>query len=65
MAGNDLLLAASDIALEAEVSSSVVKGMAEAGALEPVAIETDLPFALPDPGRKGADLTGEQALAAG
>ncbi|MBY9067715.1 primosomal protein N' [Hyphomonas sp. WL0036] len=61
---NDLLLSASDIALAAEVSSGVVRGMAEAGALEPVEIEIDLPFPIPDPDLPGATLTAEQAEAA-
>lgn len=64
MTGNDLLWTASDLAAAANVSSGVVKGLVETGALESVEIETDPPFAIPDPDRKGAELTGEQAEAA-
>jgi primosomal protein N' (replication factor Y) len=54
----------SELASAAGVTSSVVKGLAEAGALEGFDIETDLPFPLPDPERPGARLTPEQAEAA-
>lgn len=65
LAGNDHLLSAADLAAAANVSSGVVKGMAEAGALEPVEIDSDPPFAIPDPDLPGAVLTAEQAAAAG
>lgn len=64
MAGNDLLWSAAELAAAADVSSGVVKGLVEAGALEPVELETDPPFPIPDPSRPGARLTGEQAAAA-
>ena len=62
---NDQLWSAVDLASAANVSSGVVKGLAEAGVLEAVEVETDPSFAIPDPDRKGAELTGEQAVAAG
>lgn len=61
---DDQLWSASELAAAAEVSAGVVKGLVEAGALEPVEIETDPPYPLPDPDRSGADLTAEQAAAA-
>jgi primosomal protein N' (replication factor Y) len=41
-----------------------VKGLADAGALRARSVATDLPFDPPDPDRKGAVLTAEQAEAA-
>ncbi len=56
---------AADIAREAGVSSGVVKGLADAGALRSVTRPTDPPFDPPDPDRPGLDLTLLQAEAAG
>lgn len=53
-----------ELAAEAGVTSSVVKGLVEAGALETLEVETDLPFPVPDADRPGAVLTEEQASAA-
>jgi primosomal protein N' (replication factor Y) len=55
---------AADLARAAEVSSSVVKGLVEAGSLTADTRDTDLPFLQPDPTRSGPALTGEQASAA-
>ena len=54
---------AADLAREADVSSSVIKGLAEAGSLRADTRETDQPYAFPDPLRGGPDLTSEQAMA--
>ena len=54
---------AADLARAAEVSSSVIKGLAEAGSLRAQVLPTDLPFAVPDPSRSGPSLTAEQARA--
>ncbi|MEM9572641.1 MAG: primosomal protein N' [Pseudomonadota bacterium] len=52
---------AADLAREAGVSSSVIKGLAEAGSLAADALPTDLPYPGPDPDRTGPILTTEQA----
>ncbi|MEL7040606.1 MAG: primosomal protein N' [Pseudomonadota bacterium] len=55
---------AADLARAAEVSSSVVKGLAEAGGLAATEQPTDLPYPRPDPDRPGLELTLEQQAAA-
>lgn len=54
---------AADLAREAGVSSSVIKGLAEAGSLTPEVLPTDLPYPAPNPTLAGPDLTAEQASA--
>ncbi|MEL7032717.1 MAG: primosomal protein N' [Pseudomonadota bacterium] len=54
---------AADLAREAGVSSSVIKGLAEAGSLAATVLPTDLPYPDPDPYRTGPDLTAEQGQA--
>ena len=54
---------AADLAREAGVSASVIKGLAETGSLAANALPTDLPYPSPDPSRTGPDLTVEQASA--
>lgn len=54
---------AAELARNAGVSSSVIKGLVEAGSLIARQQVTDLPFERPDPGRRGAELTPEQAEA--
>lgn len=54
---------AADLSRAAEVSSSVIKGLAEAGSLAVETKPTDLPYPAPDPFRSGPDLTEEQAAA--
>ncbi len=49
-----------ELARAAGVSSGVVKGLLEAGALLQVERSLDQPFPLPDPERPPRDLTGEQ-----
>ena len=51
---------AAELAKRAGVSSSVVKGLAEAGALSAREIEVDPPFDAPDPNRPGLPLTDLQ-----
>lgn len=54
---------AADLAREADVSSSVIKGLVEAGSLKADEVATDLPFPAPDPTLTGHDLTPEQRAA--
>ncbi|MDP3493442.1 MAG: primosomal protein N' [Hyphomonadaceae bacterium] len=58
-------LSGADLARAAGVSSGVVKGLLDAGALTHVERSLDPPFPLPDPERPPRDLTGEQKEAAG
>jgi primosomal protein N' (replication factor Y) len=53
-------LSGADLARAADVSSGVVKGLLEAGALKQVERSLDPPFPLPDPHRPSRDLTDEQ-----
>ncbi|MFQ5775157.1 MAG: primosomal protein N' [Kiloniellaceae bacterium] len=53
-----------ELARAAGVGGSVVKGLVEAGVLEPVEIAPPLAFAPPDPGRSGPALSDAQAAAA-
>lgn len=55
---------AAELARAAGVSSSVVKGLIEAGSLSADIRATDLPYPAPDPQRGGPDLTPEQGAAA-
>ena len=55
---------AADLARAAGVSSSVIKGLAEAGSLAAEVRATDQPYPTPDPNRDGHALTAEQAAAA-
>lgn len=57
-------LSAAELARQAGVSSGVVKGLIDAGALQHVEQALDPPFDLPDPERPPRDLTGEQLEAA-
>ncbi|MEM7492032.1 MAG: primosomal protein N' [Pseudomonadota bacterium] len=54
---------ASVLANAAGVSSSVVKGLADAGSLRAEHLAIDPPFPAPDPLRRGRDLTKEQEIA--
>ena len=53
-----------ELARAAEVSTSVVKGLREAGLLEEAEIGVPPPFGRPDPTRPGPELSPEQAAAA-
>ena len=57
-------MAAADLARAAGVGASVVRGLAQAGALVEVAAPRDLPFPPLDPDRAGKTLTEAQARAA-
>lgn len=57
-------LAPADLAKAAGVSSGVVKGLVDAGALRVVERSLDPPFTPPDPGRAGKPLTSDQQGAA-
>ncbi|MEZ6028728.1 MAG: primosomal protein N' [Hyphomonadaceae bacterium] len=57
-------LSAAELARQAGVSSGVVKGLLDAGALQHVERSLDPPFDPPDPGRPSRDLTEEQSDAA-
>jgi len=59
------LAGATDIAREAGVSAGVVKGLAQAGALEAISRPVDPPFDVPDPEMDGLKLTILQVDAAG
>lgn len=51
---------ASDLAREAGVTSGVIRGLADSGALEPVFLPRQAPFATPDPHMPGPQLSPEQ-----
>ena len=53
-----------EIAKAADTSASVIRGMADAGALQPIAVQEDKPIDPPDPDRDGAVLSDAQAAAA-
>ena len=53
-------ISGTELARAAGVSSGVVKGLVDAGALLQVERSLDQPFSLPDPERPPRDLTGEQ-----
>ncbi|WOI53409.1 primosomal protein N' [Parvularcula sp. LCG005] len=55
---------ASMLAKAAGVSDAVVRGLAKAGGLAAVDIDPDPPFAAPDPGRPGRELSDDQKAAA-
>ena len=55
---------AAEIAREAGVSASVVRGLAEVAVLEAILLPGDLPVAAPDPARPGPELSADQQAAA-
>ena len=57
-------LSAGDLAREAGVSAGVIKGLAEAGALERMEVPPPPPFEMPDLSRAGPELSADQAQAA-
>ena len=56
---------AADIAREAGVTASVVKGLAKSGALTAITRDVDPPYQRPDPEMEGVELTAMQAEASG
>ena len=56
-------MSTSDLVRAAAVSGGVVRGMANAGLLHPVALPARPPFHLPDPGHPGPTLSAAQASA--
>jgi primosomal protein N' (replication factor Y) len=58
------LRSTADIARAARVSAGVVRGMADAGLLAPVALPARAPFARPDPAHPGFTLSPAQSSAA-
>ena len=63
-AADGLARSATELARVAGVSAGVVKGLADAGALEWVMLPVRLQLDPPDPGRDGYDLSAEQRSAA-
>jgi len=57
--------AAAEIAKAAKASASVIRGLAETGILQSIAVQEDEPVDRPDPDRAGAVLSDPQAVAAG
>ncbi len=53
-----------ELAVQAEVSDAVLRGLVHAGGLEPVAVEADKPLEQPDPDFAPPELTPDQAAAA-
>jgi primosomal protein N' (replication factor Y) len=53
-----------ELAARAEVSEAVMRGLVNAGALERVAVEADVPFPVPDPDFAPPELNTEQRAAA-
>jgi primosomal protein N' (replication factor Y) len=54
-----------ELAAEAGVSDAVIRGLIKAGALEPVSVSVDTPFAKPDPEHYHPELSELQEAAAG
>ena len=50
-----------ELATIADVSDGVIRGLVKAGAIEPVEVRVDDPFAAPDPGHAVPDLSAEQS----
>ncbi|WP_374943925.1 primosomal protein N' [Sphingomonas sp.] len=54
-----------ELAAVAGVSDAVIRGLCKAGAIEPVEVDIDSPFPLPDPAHGAPDLSPDQQAAAG
>ena len=63
-AASDTPLTAKDLAEKAGVTDGVVRGLADAGALESVTFDPDPPFVPPDPHRPGRELSDDQSRGA-
>ena len=64
VAGDGMVRKPKELAEEAAVSTSVVKGLAASGTLEEVELPADPPFARPDVTRAGPTLSAQQGAAA-
>lgn len=64
VAQNSPALSASDLAREAGVTPGVIRGLADAGGLLPLRLPDRESFDIPDPDKKGPDLSPDQAKAA-
>ncbi len=53
-----------ELAIIADVSEAVIRGLVKVGAIEAVVIDTDTPYPIPDPNHAPPDLTPDQANAA-
>ncbi|MGN6375074.1 MAG: primosomal protein N' [Sphingomonas sp.] len=53
-----------ELALAADVSDAVIRGLVKTGALEPVEVDIDSPFPLPDPAYAAPELSPDQRAAA-
>jgi primosomal protein N' (replication factor Y) (superfamily II helicase) len=53
-----------ELAAEAGVSDAVIRGLIKSGALEPISVSVDAPFAAPDPAHHQPDLSEAQEAAA-
>ena len=53
-----------ELALIADVSDAVIRGLVKANAIEAVEVNVDAPFAPPDPDHAPPDLSGDQSAAA-
>jgi primosomal protein N' (replication factor Y) len=53
-----------ELAIIADVSEAVIRGLVKTGAIEAVIVDTDTPYPIPDPNHAPPDLTPEQAGAA-
>ncbi len=62
--GETAPLAGSELMRRAEVTSAVIRGLADAGQLIPAALPVAAPFAIPDPEHPGPTLSPDQETAA-
>jgi len=53
-----------ELATIADVSDAVIRGLVKSGAIEPVVVDTDTPYPLPDPNHAPPELSPQQADAA-
>ena len=53
-----------ELALAADVSDAVIRGLVKVGALDAVEVDIDSPFPVPDPGHAAPELSADQQIAA-
>lgn len=58
------VMTAAEIAASCGASAAVIRGLADAGAVEKILVDPDPPFAAPDMTRRGVELSDEQERAA-